>query len=32
MDIALLYFDGCPNWKVADRRIAEIAADALASL
>jgi hypothetical protein len=21
MDIALLYFDGCPNWKVADRRI-----------
>ncbi len=27
MDIALLYFDGCPNWKVADERLTEIAAE-----
>jgi hypothetical protein len=27
MDIALLYFDGCPNWKIADERLAEIAAE-----
>ena len=27
MDITLLYFDGCPNWKVADGRLAEIAAE-----
>ncbi len=26
MDIALLYFAGCPNWKVADERLSEIAA------
>lgn len=22
-----MYFDGCPNWKVADQRLAEIAAE-----
>lgn len=27
MDIELLYFDGCPNWKVADQRLAKIAAE-----
>lgn len=27
MDIALLYFDDCPNWKIADERLAAIAAD-----
>ena len=27
MDIALLYFDDCPNWKVADERLAVIAAE-----
>lgn len=27
MDVTLLYFDGCPNWKVADERIAEVAAE-----
>lgn len=27
MDIALLYFDGCPNWKVIDQRLTEIAAE-----
>ena len=27
MDITLLYFDGCPNWKVADQRLAAIAAE-----
>ncbi len=26
MDITLLYFDGCPNWKIADERLAAIAA------
>jgi hypothetical protein len=26
MDVSLLYFDGCPNWKVADQRLAAIAA------
>ncbi|MBI4941003.1 MAG: thioredoxin family protein [Actinobacteria bacterium] len=26
MDITLLYFDGCPNWKIADQRLTEIAA------
>jgi hypothetical protein len=25
MDIALLYFDDCPNWKIADERLAAIA-------
>ncbi len=27
MNIALLYFDGCPNWKVAEERLAAIAAE-----
>jgi hypothetical protein len=27
MDIALLYVDDCPNWKVADERLAAIAAE-----
>ena len=27
MDVTLLYFDGCPNWKVADERLAAIAAE-----
>ena len=27
MEIILLYFDGCPNWKVADDRLAVIAAE-----
>lgn len=27
MDIVLLYFDGCPNWMVADERLAVIAAE-----
>lgn len=27
MDINLLYFDGCPNWKVANERLTEIAAE-----
>lgn len=27
MDIALLYFDDCPNWKIADERLAVIAAE-----
>ncbi|WP_091548222.1 thioredoxin family protein [Modestobacter sp. DSM 44400] len=27
MDVALLYFDACPNWKVADERLAAIAAE-----
>ena len=27
MDIALLYFDGCPNWKVVDERLSAIAAE-----
>lgn len=22
-----MYFDGCPNWKIADERVAEIAAE-----
>lgn len=26
MDITLLYFDGCPNWKIADERLSAIAA------
>ncbi|GAA1451444.1 hypothetical protein GCM10009641_85850 [Mycobacterium cookii] len=25
MEVELLYFDGCPNWAVADERIAEAA-------
>ena len=27
MDVTLLYFDGCPNWKVADERLAKVAAE-----
>ncbi|KRE62875.1 hypothetical protein [Nostocoides sp. Soil756] len=27
MDITLLYFDDCPNWKIADERLAVITAD-----
>jgi hypothetical protein len=27
MDVSLLYFDDCPNWKVADERLAAIAAE-----
>ena len=27
MDIALLYFDDCPNWKIADERLTAIAAE-----
>jgi len=25
MNISLLYFDGCPNWQIADERLATIA-------
>ncbi len=27
MDIALLYLDSCPNWKITDERLATIAAE-----
>jgi len=27
VDVTLLYFDGCPNWQVADRRLAQLAAE-----
>jgi len=27
MDITLLYFDDCPNWKVAEERLVAIAAE-----
>jgi hypothetical protein len=27
MDVTLLYFDGCPNWKTADARLAELAGE-----
>lgn len=27
MDVTLLYFEGCPSWKVADERLAEVAAE-----
>ena len=27
MDVALLYFAGCPSWKVADERLRAIAAE-----
>lgn len=27
VNIALLYFEGCPNWKIADERLAAIAAE-----
>jgi len=26
MDIALLYFDDCPNWTIVDERLSAIAA------
>ena len=27
MDVTLLYFEGCPNWKIADQRLAVLAAE-----
>ena len=27
MEITLLYFDGCPNWKITEERLATIAAE-----
>lgn len=27
MDITLLYFEGCPSWKIADERLRTIAAE-----
>ncbi|MGQ0618265.1 MAG: thioredoxin family protein [Acidimicrobiia bacterium] len=27
MEIELLYFEDCPNWRVADERLAELAAE-----
>jgi glutaredoxin len=27
MTVTLLYFDGCPNWKVADERLAALAGE-----
>jgi hypothetical protein len=27
MEVSLLYFDDCPNWKVADQRLAAVAAE-----
>ncbi|MGB7448617.1 MAG: thioredoxin family protein [Ornithinimicrobium sp.] len=27
MDIALLYFEHCPNWKIADERLSALAAE-----
>lgn len=27
MDVTLLYFDDCPNWRIADERLAAIAAE-----
>ncbi len=27
MDIALLYFEDCPNWKIAEERLAVVAAE-----
>jgi glutaredoxin len=27
MNVSLLYFDDCPNWKVADQRLTAIAAE-----
>lgn len=26
MDISLLYFEGCPNWRIAEQRLASLAA------
>jgi len=25
MDVTLLYFDGCPSWRIADQRLRELA-------
>lgn len=27
MNVTLLYFEGCPNWKVADQRLAALSAE-----
>ncbi|WP_341242506.1 thioredoxin family protein [uncultured Nocardioides sp.] len=27
MDVTLLYFEGCPSWKVADERLAALASE-----
>lgn len=27
MDVTLLYFEDCPNWKIADQRLATLAAE-----
>jgi hypothetical protein len=27
MEIELLYFEGCPNWRLADERLAEVASE-----
>ena len=27
MDVTLLYFENCPNWRIADQRLAVIAAE-----
>lgn len=27
MNVVLLYFEGCPNWRVADERLAAIVAE-----
>lgn len=29
VDVTLLYFDDCPNWKFADRRLVELASEGL---
>lgn len=27
MDVTVLYFDGCPNWRTADQRVSALAED-----
>ena len=27
MKVTLLYFDGCPNWKIADQRLSELSGE-----
>ena len=27
MEVTLLYFDGCPNWRTADQRVSALAED-----
>lgn len=27
MDLELLYFDGCPHWRTADRRVRQVAGE-----